>query len=537
MADLDVSERSALLGNDEAVSANGAAQDGTQDSPSAEDPTTLQLIRLMCGIWLGSFLSALDSTIIATLSASISASFNSLSMLSWLASAYLIALAAIQPISGRVTDILSRKTGLMFCTIAFAVGNLICGLSSTQWMMILGRVVAGLGGGGTNAISTIFGSDMIPLRRRGIWQGAGNIIFGIGASLGAVVGGLIDNVWGWRAAFLILVPFSVLSSIMIYLTLPKPVTNREATWKRIDFLGAFTLVATLVLFLLGLNSGGNVVPWTHPLVLISFTLSLLFFGIFIYVEKYYAAEPIIPLHLMLDRSVFAACMTNWFCSMNYFSILFYGPIYFQVKGLSTTQAGLRLVPNSVGVLLGSIITGLIMRLTGRYYYLSICVQTLLVVSFIITSTFSLSSGVWKPLISLFLGGMGYSGMLTVTLLALISAVDQQFQSLVTSASYAFRSTGSTIGITVASAVFQNILNLKLWGLLGDKPGAAEIISRLENNLEEIGKLSPGLESLVRGAYMDALTGVFLTSLGLSILGLLASLAMRENVLYSTLSRN
>lgn len=127
-------------------------------------------------------------------------------------------------------------------------------------------------------------------------------------------------------------------------------------------------------------------------------------------------------------------------------------------------------------------------------------------------------------------------MLTVTLLALISAVDQRFQSLVTSASYAFRSTGSTIGITIASAVFQNILNFKLWDLLGDRPGAAEIISQLENNLEEIGKLPQGLERLVRGAYMDALRGVFLTTLGLSVLGMLVSLAMRENVLHSTLAR-
>lgn len=403
-------------------------------------------------------------------------------------------------------------------------------------MMIFGRVVAGIGGGGVTAISTIFASDIIPLRRRGIWQGIGNIIFGIGASLGAVIGGLINDVWDWRVAFLMIVPFSILSSIIIFFTLPKAVTNSKATWKRIDFLGAFTLITTLILLLLALNSGGNIVPWTHPLVLISLPSSLLFFAIFIYVEKYYAAEPIIPLHLMLDRTVFAACMTNWFGSMTYFSILFYGPIYFQVKGLSATQAGLRLVPNSVGVLFGSILTGLIMRRTGRYYYLSICIQTLLVVSLTVASTFSLSSGAWKPGISFLLSGMGYSGMLTVTLLALISAVDQQFQSLVTSASYAFRSTGSTIGITIASAVFQNILNLKLWDLLGDRPGGAEIISRLENNLEEIGKLPQGLERLVRGAYMDALTGVFLTTLGLSLLGMLASLAMRENVLHSTLAR-
>ncbi|MCJ1349432.1 hypothetical protein MMC31_007672 [Peltigera leucophlebia] len=537
--DVDVSESSPLLADSHAASSDRAAlsrDDSIQDPPNEEDVTTLRIIRFMCGIWLGSFLAALDSTIIATLSASISASFNSLSMLSWLASAYLIANAAIQPISGRLTDILSRKTGLMFCTVSFALGNLICGLARAQWMMILGRVVAGIGGGGVNAISTIFASDIIPLRRRGLWQGIGNIIFGIGASLGAVVGGLINDVWGWRVAFLMIVPFSILSSILIFLTLPKPVSNSEATWKRIDFLGAFTLITTLILLLLALNSGGNIVPWTHPLVLISLPLSLLFFAIFIYVERYYAAEPIIPLHLILDRTVFAACMTNWFGSMTYFAILFYGPIYFQVKGLSATQAGLHLVPISVGVLLGSIITGLIMRQTGRYYYLSICIQTLLVVSFIIASTFSLSSGAWKSGISFLLCGMGYSGMLTVTLLALISAVDQQFQSLVTSASYAFRSTGSTLGITIASAVFQNILNLKLWDLLGDRPGAAEIISRLENNLEEIEKLPQGLERLVRGAYMDALSGVFLTTLGLSVLGLLVSLAMRENVLHSTLAR-
>lgn len=537
--DVNVSESSPLLADSHAASSDREPQSGEgsiQDPPNTEDPTTLQLVRLMCGIWLGSFLAALDSTIIATLSASISASFNSLSMLSWLASAYLVANAAIQPISGRLTDILSRKTGLMFCTVSFALGNLICGLARTQWMMIMGRVVAGIGGGGVTAISTIFASDIIPLRRRGIWQGIGNIIFGIGASLGAVVGGLINDVWDWRVAFLMIVPFSILSSIIIFFNLPKAVTNKNETWKRIDFLGAFALVTTLILLLLALNSGGNIVPWTHPIVLISLPLSLLFFAIFIYVEKYYAAEPIIPLHLMLDRTVFAACMTNWFGSMTYFSILFYGPIYFQVTGLSATQAGLRLVPNSVGVLFGSIITGLIMRRTGRYYYLSICIQILLVVSLTVASTFSLSSGAWKPGISFLLSGMGYSGMLTVTLLALISAVDQQFQSLVTSASYAFRSTGSTIGITIASAVFQNILNLKLWDLLGDRPGGAEIISQLENNLEEIGKLPHGLQRLVRGAYMDALTGVFLTTLGLSVLGMLASFAMRENVLHSTLAR-
>ena len=173
------------------------------DAPIAEEPSTAKLLSVMGSIWFGTFLAALDSTIVATLSAPISASFNSLSLLSWLASAYFIANAALQPLSGRLTDIFSRRTGLIYSNIFFALGNLICGLATSEGVMIFGRVVAGMGGGGLTAISTFVGSDLVPLRRRGVWQGLGNIAFGLGAGLGGVFGGWINDTWGWRKAFLI----------------------------------------------------------------------------------------------------------------------------------------------------------------------------------------------------------------------------------------------------------------------------------------------------------------------------------------------
>ena len=191
------------VSNHEETTANADDNRHENDVPSAEEPSTGKLLLVMGSIWFGTFLAALDSTIVATLSAPISASFNSLSLLSWLASAYFIANAALQPISGRLTDILSRRTGLVFSNVFFAAGNLICGLATSQWVMIFGRVVAGMGGGGLNAISTFVASDLIPLRRRGVWQGFGNISFGLGASLGGVFGGWINDTWGWRKAFLI----------------------------------------------------------------------------------------------------------------------------------------------------------------------------------------------------------------------------------------------------------------------------------------------------------------------------------------------
>lgn len=541
------SETSALLpkgtrtSSGEADEAVGIGRDGSSpqenDVPLAEEPSTSKLLLVMGSIWFGTFLAALDSTIVATLSAPISTSFNSLSLLSWLASSYFIAQAALQPLSGRLTDIYSRRNGLVWANIFFAAGNLICGLATREWVMILGRVVAGMGGGGLTAISTFVGSDLVPLRRRGVWQGFGNISYGIGAGLGGVFGGWINDTWGWRKAFLVQVPLTIISGITVFFTVKIPVKPSEkAAIKRVDFLGATTLITTLVLLLLGLNSGGNVVPWNHPLIYTTLPLSFISLLLFIYVENSIASEPMIPVKLLLNRTVLSACLTNWFITMSVFALLFYGPIYFQVKGLSPTQAGVRLIPQSVGTALGSILTGLIMRWTGRYYFLNICIQAIFVAACAIISTFTLDTPAWEPYLAFLLSGTGYSGMLTTTLLALISAVDHEHQAVITSASYAFRSTGSVIGITIASAVFQNILKMRLWATLGDQRGASEIIGRVRDSLDEIGKLPTDLRGEVRGAYMDALRGVFLTTLGISALGALVSLAMREHKLHSNLER-
>ena len=546
--DFNPTERSPLLSNSKPSEdeehgskyANGNTVPVTgheSDVPLLDEPSTRYLLFVMCGTWLGSFLAAIDSTIIATLTAPISASFNSLSLLSWLASSYFIANAALQPLAGRMTDILSRKWGLLFSNFMFAVGNLVCGLAQDEWVMIFGRVIAGCGGGGLTAISTFIGSDLIPLRKRGMWQGFGNITYGVGAGLGGLLGGWINDEWGWRMAFIILVPFTIVSGSLVYFTVDIPVKHsKKSTLRRIDFLGSFTLVLTLVLLLLGVNSGGNVVSWNHPLIYTTVSLSIISLIGFIYVEANHATEPVIPVRLLVDRTVLAACFTNWFTTMATFAIFFYGPIYFQVKGLSTTQAGARLVPQSLGMAVGSVGSGLVMRWTGRYYYLVVAIMLLFIAANAIIVGYTLTTPLWVTVVSLFMAGTAYSGMLTTTLLALISAVEHQHQAVITSASYAFRSTGSAIGIAIASAVFQNLLSHNLWAAVGDREGAADTIRRLRDSLDVIKQLPESWKLDVQQAYMESLRGVFLTTLGMSVLAGIVCLAMREHILYSSLSR-
>lgn len=538
----EVDERAPLLGSSSqtkpnASSTNEAASESTEQVIIPEEVSTRRLVIVLATIYVGVFLGALDSTIIATLSAPISTSFESLSLLSWLASAYLIANAACQPLSGRLTDIFSRRTGLVVSNVLFAAGNLICGLAKSEWTMITGRVVAGMGGGGLMAISTFVSSDMVPLRKRGMIQGVGNVCYGSGAGLGGIFGGWVNDTWGWRVAFLAQVPLVVISGILVWFVIDIPPKKAEKSkLSRVDFLGSFTLILALVLLLLGLNSGGNIVPWTHPLVLVSLPLSAVALIAFVYIEAQIASEPVIPVRLLLHRTVAAACLCNWFTTMVMFMLLFYVPIFFQVKGLSTTQAGVRLIPASVGASVGSLGSGLIMNYTGKYRLLGMGVVITFCAGTGLLAIMNFDSPDWPATIFLLMGGIGYGGMLTVTLLATISAVAHEHQAVITSATYAFRSTGSTIGVTIASAVYQNLLIAGLHERFDGKKGAKGEIRRIRDSLDELKHLPPGWRDGVMDAYGGALRGVFLTGLGIAVLGAVSAAFMRQHTLHKNLAR-
>jgi len=209
-----------------------------------------------------------------------------------------------------------------------------------------------------------------------------------------------------------------------------------------------------------------------------------------------------------------------------------------VQALTPFQTGIRFIPSSVGAAVGSMTAGLLMRTTGKYYWLNSAVQTGMVVSVVLIAVlFRAGLPAWPPFLILLLHGTCYGAMLTVTLLALLAAVGHEHQAVITSASYAFRSTGSTIGITVASAVFQNILKSGLWARFGDYPDAERIIGRVRDDVDEVNRLGPKWRGEVRNAYEEALNGVWVVVLVLAVAGAVSSLFMREHVLHKKLDRN
>jgi MFS family permease len=205
-------------------------------------------------------------------------------------------------------------------------------------------------------------------------------------------------------------------------------------------------------------------------------------------------------------------------------------------GQTSAQAGLRLAPFTAGIPIGSLSTGLLVNKSGRYYFLGIlCISTFAAGALAI-STFSLTTPVFPQFFNFFVLGCGYGGTLTVTVLALVSTVRRSDQAVVTSANYAFRSTGGTIGATIGSAVFQNVLARRLREYLGDGKEAADVIRKVRERFGEFEGLPERWKGLVALAYMDALHAVFWTSLALGVAAIICCSFMRENVLHKTLDR-
>ncbi|KAF5584246.1 multidrug resistance protein fnx1 [Fusarium pseudocircinatum] len=479
-----MSERTPLLGSDHENQNYGSssrviAENSQQDGEVAiicKELSFARLAMIMSTAWLGVFLGAADTTVIATLSAQISSEFNSLSLLSWLATAYLIANAASQPISGRLTDIFGRGPGLAFSNIAFAAGNLICGLATSQKMMILGRVISGIGGGGLMSIPTFLGSDLVPLRKRGLVGGIANIWYASGAMVGAVFGGILNDYtsWGWRMAFLIQVLPSLLSAIIVYSLIKVPPKQSDKSYiKRIDFGGVFLVSSFLASLVLGLSSGGNIVPWLHPLPIAAISLSILLFSVFV-VWELRASQPIIPVRLLLNPTVLASCLASVFCSAIALTSIFYVPLYLQARGDSATNAGLKILPASIGTCLGGLVPGYLMKKTGKY------------VGLVNDATPS-----WKTCLAFFIVGLGYNAVFSITQVACVAAIGHAQQAVVTSTTYLARSLGGTIGITLASVLYQSSLDMSLWARFGHQSNAADEIRRIKDDLTEIHHLPEG----------------------------------------------
>jgi hypothetical protein len=141
--------------------------------------------------------------------------------------------------------------------------------------------------------------------------------------------------------------------------------------RKVDFLGALTLVAAVVVLLVGLDSGSNR-GWSHFITLIALSLTPVLFGLFILVELKVASYPLAPGHIIFDRALFASYLVNFFAVAGQISVIFYIPLFFQaVQGLNAIQSGSLLVPVMMSAVASSIVSGWVIKRTEKFFFLNL----------------------------------------------------------------------------------------------------------------------------------------------------------------------
>ncbi|CAJ0549277.1 Ff.00g028900.m01.CDS01 [Fusarium sp. VM40] len=471
------------------------------------------------------FISCFDSTIMASSHPVITSYFNASNSASWLSTAFLLTSSAFQPLLGRLSDALGRKQLFVFCLGIFAAAIAWCGLAGSIESFIVGRAFCGIGAGGVMTLGSIIVSDLVPIENRGAYQSYININYGIGSSLGAAAGGFMADYLGWRMEFMVQVPPLLICMGVAWVAIPDDLGiegERKGVWQALrefDFRGSLLLTTAITFVILGLNLGGNVLPWSHPFVISSLIIFTVSFPLFLWVESW-VHKPIIPLHL-LNRSPRANLIfSNVGAAVIANSILFNIPLYFQAVLLTTaTTSGLRLIIPTIAASATGTFVGFAVTYTGRLKWPVQSGTICILVGTIGLAMLRRDLPSWVYLLILIPSSIGQGFQFPGTFMAILAASKPTEQAVVTSTLMLWRSLGQIFGIASSSLVVQNALKHYLNQYVTGE-GRDEIIRRVRESVEEVAKLEPKYREQVILSYEAALRLTFICSIMVAFVSVL-----------------
>ncbi|PWW78843.1 MFS general substrate transporter [Tuber magnatum] len=434
-------------------------------------------------------------------------------------------------------DIWGRKPVLLSAATIFLIGSILCAAAQNLGMLLVGRVLQGLGAGGQLGLVNVTISDLIAVRERGVYLSYVGLTWAFASAIGPVLGGVFTEKVTWRLCFWINLPIAVLAmgSLICLLHLQSPKITVKEGLKRVDWLGIALVASGTVLFLLGLEFGGVSHPWDSPIVICFILFGILILCSFVYVEWKVATLPIMPIKLFTNRSNACAYFVGFLHGFIFIAGCYFIPLYFQaVRGATALMAGVHVLPYVMALSVVSAISGLIIARTGRYQEVIWAAVTMMTLGAGLIIDLDRTSGWDKIVIYQIIAGVGCGPLFQSPLIAIHANIDHRNVGTATVAFTFLRTLGTALAICIGLVVFQNSMQSQSHDL-ADTHLSDELLDAISghsaaSSVGFVQTLEPAERVVARDAYAKGLSTMWYFFLAVSVCCLLFSLGIRKHYL-------
>jgi MFS family permease len=277
-------------------------------------------------------------------------------------SAYAIASSGFLLFGGRAADVLGRRRMLVTGLALYAIASLVGGLATAPLLQLAGRALQGLGGAlvfpSTLAIiNTTFTEGRDRNRALSVWGGAG----AAGLVIGVLLGGVLTQTFGWQAVFFVNVPLAGVALVAAFVLID--VDRPRAVGRRFDLAGALCATGAVTLLTFALIRGSDA-GWGSPGIVASLAAGTLLLAAFTVIERC-GADPLLPLHLLTNRSLILALAVAFMFTATFGSLLYFMSIHLQdVWGYDALTTGLGFLLPTAVVVSGSLLAGPVVTRIG-----------------------------------------------------------------------------------------------------------------------------------------------------------------------------
>jgi MFS family permease len=415
-------------------------------------PATLthaERMPIIVGALVTLLLAAIDQTIVAPALPTIGRDLGHPEWLSWVVSAYFLTSTAVTPLYGKLADLEGRRPTLYSAVALFTVGSVVCATAPNMAVLILGRALQGLGGGGLVAlVQTIIG-DVVPPIERGRYMVYISAVWATASLSGPLIGGLFAEHLSWSLIFWVNLPIAGVAVVMIHRSMRRLADVKRPA--RLDLVGSALVVGATIALMLALTWGGRSLAWGSVEILALLGGSVVLFAGF---ARHVAVteEALIPVPILAHPVIASASSAMFFATGAQVGLAVFAPLWFTlVHGLGPAQAGLGLMALSIGTVIGANAAGRASRHIRHYRRFAQCGLVIAVACDTALAFGASRLSFWPAELLLFGAGAGTGSLFPIAMIAVQNAVERRDLGVATGTLAFLRSLGSVVTVAVFGA--------------------------------------------------------------------------------------